>query len=199
MIQNNVPAENEAAFESPDLEVKERQVWDGAIQLYSLLIDGGKATYKTYMGRARILAMLGRWGDAEADLARVFSENRVVSNNQLDRGVIGKRPELLNAYIEWGFALRNVARTSNDKAKLAKASDIFGAVVPSVPKDSKQWWFARYGQILLLFERGIYDQADVAMSSLERANPGFDGGKYGLNTRFVSLKQEIARKQPAKK
>ena len=56
----------------------------------------------------------------------------------------------------------------------------------------------QFGQIQTYFDRGLYDEADVVLSSLERSNPDFDGGRFGLKRRFESLKLAVVQKVPKK-
>jgi tetratricopeptide (TPR) repeat protein len=202
LIANEVGEKVEGWFELPEFQAKDRTAWQGALDLYRRLAENDAMTYKARVGRASILGFLQKWDECEAELAKLFEENNVIpadrSSRALDVDALRKKPELLNAYLEWGLALRNPTTSGDEKARRAKASERLDRVFRSVPPDSKQWWFARYWQIQTLFDRGLYDDADVSLSSLERTNQDFDGDRFQLKLRFKKLKTDIALKVPKK-
>ena len=187
----------ESWFEVPGFKPTSTEAWNGALQLYDRLASTDSATYKSQIGLARILGFLGRWNDCESELAKLFAKEKIAAKNRLDPAALNRKPELLTAYLEWGFAMQ-LATGGEEKARRARATDVFERVVNSVQPDQKHWWHARFGHIQSLFDRGLYDQADVSMSSLERTNPDFDGDRYGLKARLRSLKLQITGKQPKK-
>jgi hypothetical protein len=202
MIVNDIPETVEAWYEVPEFKVKVPEPWEGALTIYVRQADAG-APYKARIGHARILGFLGRTAECESELTKLFTENKLAaSNKRLDSALLAKRPELLTAYLEYGFALRTPVAGSDDKARRARATDVFDRVALSVPSDSRYWWFARFGQIQSYYDRGLYDEAHVVISSLERTNPQFDAdsnapnGRFGLKRRFESLKTAIEQKVP---
>ena len=195
LIANEVGENVDGWFELQDFQAKDTTAWQGALDLYKKLADSDATTYKTRVGRASILGYLGKYDECEAELAKLFEENNIqAANGRLDTEPLNKKRELLNAYLEWGYALRMPTATGEEKARRAKASERLDRVYKSVPPDSKQWWFARYAQIQTLFDRGIYEDADVSLSSLERTNPDFDGDRFQLKGRFKKLKLDIQGK-----
>lgn len=195
LIANEVGENVDGWFELQDFQAKDTTAWQGALDLYKKLADSDATTYKTRVGRASILGYLGKYDECEAELAKLFEENNIqAANGRLDTEALNKKRELLNAYLEWGYALRMPTATGEEKARRAKASERLDRVYKSVPPDSKQWWFARYAQIQTLFDRGIYEDADVSLSSLERTNPDFDGDRFQLKGRFKKLKLDIQGK-----
>ena len=202
LIANEVGENVEGWFELPDFKAKDTTAWQGALDLFRRLADSDAMTHKARLGRASILGYLGKWDECEAELAKVFEENNILGANQrLDNAALQKKPELLNAYLEWAFALRMPTGSAEEKARRARASERFDRVIRSVSPEhnKKQWWFSRYGQIQTLFDRGLYDEADVSLSSLERTNQDFDGDQFQLKQRFKKLKTDIALKIPPKK
>ena len=58
----------------------------------------------------------------------------------------------------------------------------------------KPWWQSKYMVLLVLFERGAEADlklAKVGLDNLERSNPVFDNGKYGMKDKFLELKKQI--------
>ena len=196
MVVNEIDEKVEGWFEVPDFQIQSAEAWQSALELSARL--GERNTYKTRISRARILGLMSRWGECEAELAQLFadSENKKIlgANKRLESTALSRRPELLSAYLEWGFALSKPVAGGDEKARRARATDIFNRVGQSVPDDSKHWWHARYGQIQSLFDRGLYEEASVSMGSLDRTNPDLDGGRFALQQRFRTLKVAIQTK-----
>lgn len=197
MIDNKVSDKIESWFELPGFKVQAPDAWAGALQVYKGAVEGeGRVDHKILIGYARVLGFLGQWNDCEAQLSRLFSQEKIVgANKRIDSAILGKKPELLSAYLEWGFSLMR-ATSGDDKARRAKATDIFDRIVSSgVPDTSRHWWFARYGGIQSLFDRGMYEQADISMKSLVRTNPEFDEDRFGLKVSLKTLQASIAQKK----
>jgi len=192
---NNIDTKVDSFFEVPDLKPTDVTPWEHAAELYERVLQTSP-TWQTRLALARVDGFLRRWGDAETSYAQVLAERPVVDakNNRLDPKVLKAFPELLNGYLESGFAAREAAIAAKDTGRLSRASEVFDRVSQSVPDDSKQWWYARYGQIRTLFDRGAYEPADLAMRGIERTNPNFDNDKFNCKLRFTGLKQEIALK-----
>lgn len=204
MIENKLDDKVESWFELSSSNRVSSEAWTGAVQIYRRMVDAEaqRVDHRVLIGLARVLGFQGQWNDAETVLSRLFTQEKIVAaNKRVDSALLAKKPELLTAYLEHGFVLQ-LATSGDEKARRAKASDIFERVVLSVPADSRHWWHAKYGQIKTLFDRGLYDQAEVAMNSVERNNPDFDmkDGKerFGLTTKLKQLKQQIASKMPRK-
>lgn len=196
---NGVDEKVDGWFEAGDFRAKNTEAWEAALTLYTEIADGGHANYRTRIGKARILGFLGRINECEAELAQLFANEKIVgAQGRVNAQLIQQKPELLTAYLEWGFALR-AATGGDEKSRRARASEIFGRVGASVPADGKHWWYSRYGQILTFYERGLYDEADVSISSLERTNPDFDGDRFGLKVKYRNLKAQIRQKVPNRK
>jgi len=200
MIENKLDDKVETWFELSNTNRVNSEAWSGAAQIYRRMIEGdtGRVDHRVLIGLARVLGFQSQWNEAEEVLTRLFTQEKIVAaNKRLDSAALSRKPELLTAYLEHGFVLP-LPTTGDDKSRRAKATDIFERVVLSVPADSRHWWHAKHGQIRTLFERGLYDQAEVAMNSLERNNPDFDlkDGKerFGLAQKLKLLKQSIAEK-----
>jgi tetratricopeptide (TPR) repeat protein len=196
MILNNVSEKAEGWFEVTGNALVAPQPWEAALELYTRLHESNEGNYKTSIGRARILGLMGRYKECETELSTLFSkENIKAANNRLDGEAIKKKPELLMAWLEWGYALL-MLKGGEEKVARINANDTFSRVAVSVPQGGKYWWFSRYGQISALVEAGRYEEADVAFSSLERNNPDLDANQFGLQLKFRQLKTLIASKNP---
>jgi tetratricopeptide (TPR) repeat protein len=198
LIVNQVDEKVEGWFELPEFRVASAESWESALELYGRLAEKGATSYKGRIGRSRIFGFMGRWAECEGELRQLFVENKnVLVKGRLDSQVLARRPELLSAYLEYGFALCKPIQGSDEKSRRAQATDVFNRINGSFQQlETKHSWFARFGQIQTLYDRGLYDEAGVAMASLERTNPELDGGKYGLVSRFKTLKIAIQSKRP---
>jgi tetratricopeptide (TPR) repeat protein len=193
MIDNNVGEKVQSWYEVPSFRATSFDAWNAALQIYQPLAEDKALNYKGQIGYARVLGFLGKWNECEAELTKLFQTEKITSGNQLDRGVVARKTELVTAFIEWSFALDN-ATGGDEKGRRAKATNNFVCVLASVQADSPYWWYAKYGQVKTLFERADYEGADVTLKSVERTNPDFDGERFGLKVRFNSLKLEIRAK-----
>ena len=78
-------------------------------------------------------------------------------------------------------------------SRAPKSTSSPGAVVA----DGEQlWWLAKLGQIRTLVDAGAYEHAAIGLRSIERRQPDFDGGRFGCRDRFLTLKDELAKKVP---
>jgi hypothetical protein len=112
----------------------------------------------------------------------------------LDGGVLGQHRELLGVYVELGYVYVELGKASKQKFQLDNAVTVFSNVLRVVQADSEPWWQSRYMVIQALFERGAENDvktAKVALENLERSNPTFDNGKYGMKEKFLELKNKI--------
>jgi tetratricopeptide (TPR) repeat protein len=199
LILNDVDGKVDSWFELPMQSWKPKfaEPWENALQLYGRLEAEGGANYKTRILQARAQGFLGRFDECEAELQKLFAEERKLAtgpNGTMDKGTLAKKPELQQAYLEWGFSLQKAS--GDAKVHLAKATDVFDRTFKSVKADGKYWWFSRYGLIQSYYDSGRYDEADVSMKSLERTNPEFDEERYGLKRQLTQLKTQIALKIP---
>ncbi|MBL8754026.1 MAG: hypothetical protein JNK15_12070, partial [Planctomycetes bacterium] len=199
MILNNISEKAEGWFEVTGNALVAPQPWEAALELYTRLHENNEGNYKTSIGRARILGLMGRYKECEAELAGLFAKENVIgANNRLDAEAIKRKPDLLLAWMEWGYALLNV-KGGEEKVARIKSIETLSRVGNSVPAGGKYWWFARFGHLSALVEAGRYEEADVAFSSIERTNPELDGNQFGLQLKFRQLKTLIASKNPQKK
>jgi tetratricopeptide (TPR) repeat protein len=178
---------------------KETAAWTEAARLYEVVVPM-TPSYRTLIHLGQTQAYLGRYKDAATTYAQLFDRERFVDpvRKQIDEDSLRTRPELLGAYVEFGVASREAGVAARDNSLLERASGVFEAIVQSTARDSRAWWQAKFWQIQLMFDRGIYDIADVAMRSVRRGSENFDEGKYGYKDRLEKLELEIKAKLPPK-
>lgn len=117
----------------------------------------------------------------------------LTKTGQLDSAVLQKERWLAGIYLEYGNALLNLGR-SGQKFQFVNALTVFNNLRGVTEPGSEPWWIARLLSIRALFERGEGDDipgAEAVLSSLERSNPDFDGGKYGVKPLLLQLKDEL--------
>ncbi len=110
------------------------------------------------------------------------------------RALEGKKGILLFAYADYANALLRLA--NRDRARLDAAADAIARVVTAAPPGTQIWWRGKYDYFVALFKKGAYEEGLVGLKAIERLNPEFDGGKYGLKGKFFALKQEFEKRQP---
>jgi tetratricopeptide (TPR) repeat protein len=152
------------------------------------------ASYRTVIKHARTQGFLGNWSEAATQYADLFARENFVSSKKINQSVLGSKPELLFAFVEWGQCERQLGIEQNDTARLARASDIFEALVGGTVKGSKLWWQSEYNLIQVMVDRGQYELADVSLDSLALNYQDYDGGEYGLKERFVELAASVEKR-----
>jgi len=132
--------------------------------------------------------------DAYRELMKSFKF--VQPNGLIDPAVAGVHRELLGHYVELGYVLLELGKSGpGERLALDEAATVFSNVLRVVQGDSELWWMSRYNVLAILYERGEQSDlklAKVGLENLERNNPNFDGGRFGMRGRFLDLKQKIA-------
>jgi len=111
----------------------------------------------------------------------------------IDVKVAQARSLLLFAYSDYGRCLFELGR--KDRKRYDEAIQVTGRVLVVVPPGQSIWWRAKYLLFASLYERGDYDEAGIGMKQLQRQNPSFDGGKYGLKAKFEALAKSLEGKK----
>jgi tetratricopeptide (TPR) repeat protein len=189
---NGIEDKVEAFYEVPDLKLTDIATFEQAVELYDKLLQAGATNYRIKLARGRALGFLKRWPECVAMLSDCIAEMKLVdAKGRLNQQVWTQKSELISSYLELGFAMRNNGVEASDKALLARASDVFDRVFVGMAKDSKPWWFAQFGQLRTLIDRGVYNEADVMMRNLDRSSPDYDNDRFKLKLKFAQLKLEI--------
>lgn len=196
---NRVP-EGQVTFVDWQGERLDSELWEKTADVYQRL-ESQAPSIRISIEHARTLAILGRLQEAEAIYARMFDQVSLFdAAGRFDRAVIEARPELVSAYLEWGVASHLIGLEPRDEGRLERAKDIYKRILDNTTSDSRLWWQAKYFQIKLLSDRGVYDQADMAIGSTKRTtSPQFDDGRFGFKEKFLALEAELAKKVFKKK
>jgi tetratricopeptide (TPR) repeat protein len=186
--------------------ITDRQFFVDAAYVLSLVADGklGKISARdqiTLMTRlARCYSFTATDGpgwekakDAYESLIKTFKV--LDARQQLDGQVLTAHPELLSVYIEEGYVYYELGKKGN-KFQFDNATTVFGNAQRMVSPAMATSWQCKYMVIAVLFERGkesdIRD-AKVLFDNLERNNPDFDAGKFGMKDKFLELKKKLAQ------
>ncbi|MGH7150783.1 MAG: hypothetical protein ACREIU_08800, partial [Planctomycetota bacterium] len=191
---NAVPVDQEefVGWEGPP---KAPEHWEQAARTYEAALTTS-VSYRTMVHLGRTQGFLGRWRETAATLAKLFDQESILTpdKSRLNNAVLSAKPELLAAYLEYGFAEFQVASAEKDLERFGRARGIFEVLAASLGGDSRRWWHAKYHQIRCLIEQGAYRDADIAVRSVERTTQDFDQGKFGYKPRFLQLKAELSKK-----
>lgn len=149
--------------------------------------------------RAQALGLLGRFDELEGEYRRISEANTMLTPAKVEgEYVVALAPEvrgfgyqLLN---EWSFALADKARRG-DKKSGVEAMRISGAVIkatdPGGSEGSKDWWFARYLNLLSAEALGQYATAEATLDSYLATDKELDKDKYGFKTRILALRERV--------
>jgi tetratricopeptide (TPR) repeat protein len=171
-------------------------VWERAVAIYEAVLARAPS-YRTEIQLGRSLGLLGRWADAAAVYARLFDAEAILEpgGRGFNQQVIQAKPELLNAYLEWGVAEHRLALVDKSDDRLKRAEAIFPRVIDAATKQSRLWWSAKYHQAKAMYDRGEYAQSDIVLRDLKRgADENFDKGEFGYQPRFAALEADLAKK-----
>jgi len=196
---NNVP-EGQFTFVDWQGELVDKDLWEKTARIYERL-EAQAPSIKISIEHARVLAILGRIGEAEDIYARLFDQVSLLEpSGKFDRSVIDARPELVSAYLEWGVTTHLVGLDSKDEGRLDRARDIYDRIVKNSTEASRLWWQAKFSYVKLLSDRGDYPNADTAIRNVKRGTgPKYDDGKFGFQEKFQALEQELSKKVFKKK
>ena len=184
--------------------ITERQLFADAAYVLSLVAEGklgkipGKEQVKLMTRLARCYSFTATdatsWEKAKDAYELIIKTFKVMdARNQLDGNVLQQYPELLGVYLEQGYVYYELGKKGN-KFQFDNASTVFSNAQRVVAPGSQTLWQSKYMVIQVLFERGketdVRD-AKVLLDNLERNNPDFDGGKFGMKEKFLDLKKKL--------
>jgi len=186
--------------------ITEPQFFTDAAYVLSLVADGklGKISARdqiTLMTRlARCQSFTAKdatgWEKAKDAYETLIKTFKVIdARGQLDGQVLQAHPELLPVYLEEGYVYYELGKKGN-KFQFDNATTVFGNAQRVVSPAAATSWQCKYMVIAVLFERGketdVRD-AKVLFDNLERNNPDFDGGKFGMKDKFLELKKKLVQ------
>lgn len=192
---NGVP-EGQSSFVDWHGTVASPTMWEEAARIYERL-DAQAPSYRVSVERARTLAILGRIAEAETIYARLFDQTSMFSGEtkRFDRSVIESRPELVQAYLEWGVATHLVGNETNDASRRDRAKDIYDRMLENTTGESRLWWQAKYFQIRLLSDLGNYKMANEAIQQVKRNHgPDYDQDRFGFKDKYQATEAELSKK-----
>jgi hypothetical protein len=94
--------------------------------------------------------------------------------------------EFLGIYFELGYA--------EGRFPLDSGPTVFANIARVVAAGSQPWWEVKYAVLETLFNRGAENDLRMVragIESLERSNPEFDGGTFGMKDKFLELKKKV--------
>lgn len=188
-----------------DRALKDRGSWLAAAQAHRQLAEAkgldDKDRLTARIRLARSLSFLARdekeWAKAKDEYEGIVRWRKAVgANGLLDQAVIEADPSLFSVYIELGEAYLELAKPGTQKFQYDNAMTVFANVMRLAQAGTVTWWHAKYRIIGALYERGretdIRD-ATVLIENLERNNPTFDDGKFGMKAKFEELRDKIRK------
>jgi tetratricopeptide (TPR) repeat protein len=200
-IARAVNGMDDNAFSAVDLKgapVRNRASWLDALRAHELLIGiGGLAEKDAVVASTRLLwcaGLAGDWAKAKTVAEKLLQDHRLLQKDgTIDREVLAGKTWLAGVAFEYGHALYQLGK-AGQKFQFGNALTAFNNLVRVTQGGSETWWKEQYWVARTLFERGEgtdLRDAGALLSNLERNNPGFDGGKYGMKDRFVELRDQV--------
>ncbi|RPH50448.1 MAG: hypothetical protein EHM91_02020 [Planctomycetota bacterium] len=198
--------ENQISFlDLKGKSISERQYFLDAAFVHALLTEG-KVGKLPDRDRIVLMTRLARsysfiaqdaegWSKAKDHYENIMKTYKAVTpQGVLDGAVLGQHRELLGVYVELGYVYVELGKASKQKFQLDNASTVFSNVLRVVQADSEPWWQSKLMVLQVLYERGAESDlklAKVGLDNLERSNPTFDNGKFGMKEKFLDLKSKI--------
>ncbi len=194
---NGVPEEvtSFVAWDAP-AKLADSETWESSATIYATVIELDPANYRARIRLGRVLGFLKEWKNAAGVYAAMFEQQALVRPDKqgFDIQVVQNMEGLLDAYLEWGVCEAQTGVAEKDAGRQSRASGIFDLLVLGTTSGSPLWWNAKYRQIQTLFERGMYEPADVAMRNLERSTAkDFADAPAILKPKFMSLRTEVQK------
>ncbi len=197
LILNDVPEGVETFVDWSD-KPKAPQIWERAAAVYERLLAQAPS-YRSMIHLGRCYGFLGRWADAASVYARLFDTESILEpgGSRFNQQVLGAKPELKPAYLEWGVAEHMLAQSEQSQDRFTRAREIFQKMVlPGNTASSERiWWPSKYWQARSFYDLGEYENADVVIRDVKRGTADdFDKGEFGYRERFAALEAELAKK-----
>jgi tetratricopeptide (TPR) repeat protein len=185
-------------------KIDEPEFFANAAFVYDLLLTGpgrpAKDRVEFGTRRARNLAFAARdaktWKAAVKGYSDLFDGIKFVAKTGLiDPALQQAHPQLIAVYLEFGLALRELGKVvPGDRAVIDQRTTVFSNVIRVVPGGTQPWWLGKYLILDALLERGTESDlrlAKAAFENLERTNPEFDRGEFGMKEKFLELRKRI--------
>ncbi len=197
LILNDVPEGVETFVDWTD-KPKAPQIWELAATVYDRLLAQAPS-YRSMIHLGRCYGLLGRWADAASVYARLFDTEPILEpgGSRFDQQVLRAKPDLRQAYLEWGVAEHMLALAEQSQDSFTRASEIFQKMVHPTNTSSSEriWWQSKYWQARSLYDRGEYESARFVIRDVKRGTAeDFDKGEFGYREKFAALEAEVSKK-----
>jgi hypothetical protein len=175
--------------------VRDRAVWQDAVRAHDLVIQtGGPDAVAASARLVTCAGLAGDWAKAKAVAEKLVQEHQLLNKDgTINVAVLADKRWLAGVYFEYGHAFYQLGK-SGQAFQYGNGLTAFNNLVRVTQNASEPWWRAQYLVATTLFERGAgtdIRDAGALLSSLERNNPDFDGGKYGMRDRFTVLRDQV--------
>jgi hypothetical protein len=178
--------------------VRDRAAWQDAMRAHELLIGmGGLEEKDAVVASTRLVWCAGlaaEWAKSKTVGEKLIQDHRLLlKDGTIDREVLAGKTWLAGIAFEYGHSLYQLGK-AGQKFQFGNALTAFNNLVRVTQVGSETWWKEQYWVARTLFERGEGNdlrQAGALLSNIERNNPDFDGGKYGLKDRFGELRDQL--------
>lgn len=194
---NEVPEGQDSFVGWPAGKTRETNLWKQAAELFEAALQLSPS-YKNTILLGRTNGFLRDWPEAAAAYGRLFDADPIydAENNKFNNSLLRSKPELYQAYLEWGVSEAEAGMKEQDPdraERFARAQTIFANLVRVPDSSSKVYWHAKYQQIRLQIETGKYQDAKFQMNDIERNNSEL-GAPAGLQADFKALKETLDKK-----
>jgi tetratricopeptide (TPR) repeat protein len=177
---------------------------DAAVAYEGALAGGAQEAWLTRVKLSTCYGFVRAWQKAGATFEPLIASEKLLKEEKDENGkpfysidpaaVKEKRAVLLFAYADFGHVLCELAK--QDRKLLDKALEVFARVVAVAPADSQLWWRSKYDYFAAAYEKGDYESALIGLRSMQRMNPNFDNGRFGLKGKYQALLKKAESKQP---
>jgi len=189
--------------------IRERQYFQDAALVHQLLVEG-KVGRMSDKERIALMTRLARcysfcatdatdWDKAKDQYDGIVKAYKLVDEqSNLNVPALQAQPQLLSVYLELGYVYAELGKAGS-KFQFDNASTVFMNLLRVAQADSEAWWLCKYMVLEILFERGKdsdIKMAKIGIENLERNQPDYDSGKFGMKDRFLELKAKIDKVMP---
>lgn len=194
---NNVPDDQETFAGWTKYKTPESSYWVQAADLFEAALKVSP-NYKSTILLGRIHGFLGHYVAAADVYGQLFDSETLFdrTTGKFDAAQRKSKPELMNAFLEWGISSHLAGAADNDTDRLLLARGVLDALCTpqGLPANTKLWWHAKYHQIKCLIDLGKYEDAQFMMNKAVRESSELGGGDPDLKTAFATLKDELDKK-----
>jgi tetratricopeptide (TPR) repeat protein len=194
---NGVPEDQQTFAGWTKQKTRDSDLWQQAADLFDAALKVSP-NYKSTILLGRVRGFLGHYAAAADVYGELFDSEPFYDrvSAKFDSTLRKNKPELMNAYLEWGVSSHLAGAEANDQDRLLLARGILDALCTpqGLPANTKPWWYAKYHQIKCFVDLGKYEDAQFLMNETVRKSSDLGGGDADLKTAFATLKDELDKK-----